>query len=360
VSPRTGAARIPELDGLRGFAVLFVVVFHFYAHLPPLSQKLLYYGLLPVKLGWSGVDLFFVLSGFLIGGILLDHRESPRYYSAFYLRRIHRIFPIYYVMVALLFAGAILRPHSPMFVTQIPNWVFLLYGQNMVGDFTLAPGFLGVSWSLAVEEQFYLIFPAVVRYLNRATLWRVVLGCIISAPLIRVGLILHGWGFEGVHALLPGRADGLGLGVLAASLVRHPSARLWIERNQRWLHWLLSFLVVTVWLAMLKWNQTMLQEGVGYTLLGLVYFLLLLILVVCPGPTLRSAFSCKPLRWLGGISYCVYLIHEPLREAFERLLPAHDIFAMVFAAASTLIIASSSWRYFEGPLQRRAHERYRY
>jgi peptidoglycan/LPS O-acetylase OafA/YrhL len=106
--------RIPELDGVRGLAIALVVVYQ-QAVIEVPGSRLLYYVSLPPHIMWSGVDLFFVLTGFLIGGILLDHRESQSYYRTFYARRIHRIFPLYYLMIALLFAGVWMFPYSPLF-----------------------------------------------------------------------------------------------------------------------------------------------------------------------------------------------------------------------------------------------------
>lgn len=117
--PGASTKRIPELDGVRGLAIAMVLAYH-YVNFTSHANKVLYYAFLPTQLMWSGVDLFFVLSGLLIGGILIDHRESRGYYSVFYARRIHRIFPIYYLMIALLVAGVWIFPQSPLFQGSIP------------------------------------------------------------------------------------------------------------------------------------------------------------------------------------------------------------------------------------------------
>src|SRR5260370_30220392 len=116
---------------------------------------------------WSGVDLFFVLSGFLIGGILMDSKDSPTYYRTFYLRRIHRIFPLYYLMIGLFVVGNLLLPNAFLFASPIPAWPFLFFLQNIGFGFTHAHARAAVPWSLAVEEQFYLLLPLVVRNLSR-------------------------------------------------------------------------------------------------------------------------------------------------------------------------------------------------
>src|SRR5712672_2069149 len=93
--------RILQLDGLRGMAVILVVLYHYSLDLVLPTGSFLTYLKIPFRMGWCGVDLFFVLSGFLIGGILLDARESPKYFQVFYMRRVHRILPIYYLWVSL-------------------------------------------------------------------------------------------------------------------------------------------------------------------------------------------------------------------------------------------------------------------
>ena len=156
----TSSRRIPELDGLRGFAILLVLVYHYIAtpeHRPlgfPLHR--LFQAL---SVCWSGVDLFFVLSGFLIGGILLESRESPRYFQAFYLRRIHRILPIYYswlfLYVVVRFVSARLAPGwsllnssdytgVPAYIVFIQNFFYFRSRLDWI--------WLGVTWSLAIEE----------------------------------------------------------------------------------------------------------------------------------------------------------------------------------------------------------------
>src|SRR6476660_4309501 len=153
-------ARVPELDGLRGLAILLVLVFHFISQegsTAPHSfashlQRI-------VAMGWTGVDLFFVLSGFLIGGILMDVRTSPAYFRTFYIRRFFRIIPIYYVWIVLYilllrFAGAFVRAHSNSGVmppTGVPIYLHFLFLQNLglaalVG---LAGAWFGHTWSLA-------------------------------------------------------------------------------------------------------------------------------------------------------------------------------------------------------------------
>src|SRR6266478_6063614 len=191
--------RIPELDGLRGLAILLVVLFHFitYSYHGPSHTALSYFTKL-FGLGWSGVDLFFVLSGFLIGGILLDVRESPRYFGTFYLRRIHRILPVYYVWIlfyALIFCMPLgwfpaTLEVSRSHLSVAPRYVFFL--QNMAyqqGHFQWV--WFAVTWSLAVEEQFYLIAPPLIRFLSNSRFAILSVAAVVFCPVLRGVVFVH-------------------------------------------------------------------------------------------------------------------------------------------------------------------------
>lgn len=361
------AERIPELDGVRGLAIALVLIYH-YANISAPGNRMLYYALLPTHLMWSGVDLFFVLSGFLIGGILLDHRGARRYYSVFYARRVHRIFPLYYLMIALLGLGAWVFPHSPLFLGRLPLWTFVLFAQNLMGDFTRAPVWVGVSWSLAVEEQFYLVIPLVVRLFSKTVLLGLMATCIIGAPLLRTLLIMHAWDFERVNALLPCRADALALGVVAATIVRSEVAKQWIRENAKPLYVCLLGLFAVL-PTMLKWTTYRYVGSVGYSILGVMYFLLILLLLIAPFRFMRSAFNARWLRWLGTVSYSVYLIHQPVRLGLfltfqlgknPSITGPTTLLATIAALGVTFAVAQTSWVLLEKRLIRRSHMCYKY
>jgi peptidoglycan/LPS O-acetylase OafA/YrhL len=318
---------------------------------------------------WSGVDLFFVLSGLLIGGILLDHKESQSYYSTFYARRVHRIFPLYYLMVAGLIVGISILPQLPLFHGAIPWWTYPLFAQNLTGQpFSQASPWLGVSWSLAVEEQFYLLLPLAVRFCSRKTLIWLIATCIFGAPLLRAILIMLGATHDQIHALLPCRADALALGVAAALILRSETAIAWVRRNTKFLY--VSMLLLYVSLpALMKWNSFTYLNAVAFTFFDIMYFLLILLLLIAPIPPLKAFFSFPVLRWLGAISYCVYLIHSPIQQGLflalrlgsdTTITGATTLLANLAAIAITLLIAQVSWLALEKPLIQRAHLRYSY
>src|SRR5580704_9327883 len=239
--------RIPELDGLRGIAILLVVSIHYFHDPDAKLPRLLRYLQTLFALGWTGVDLFFILSGFLIGGILLEARNSPNYFKTFYVRRVFRIIPIYYLwivcLIVLVFVGSQFFS-SHMQSGQVPsiNWAIcahFLFLQNLsTGNYsTLAVWWLGVTWSLAVEEQFYLVAPLLVRFLSR---WRLIafLSCaVFAAPCCRILVRALAPMWVGtIYRVTPFRADTLALGVLAAIFWRDPESREWLSRNKSLLY----------------------------------------------------------------------------------------------------------------------------
>jgi peptidoglycan/LPS O-acetylase OafA/YrhL len=369
------SGRIPELDGLRGIAILLVLTLHYLSDgSQDVFGTLLYRFCSAFRLGWAGVDLFFVLSGFLIGGILLDARESQNYFRTFYLRRLCRIVPIYYVWVtayavAVLFAGtyfSALLPvdlHSanylPAYYLFIQNYISLQHGS--LGWFWLA-----VAWSLGVEEQFYLVAPPLIRYLSAVRLKQVLVGTLVAAPLLRAVLyFLWPGGRFAMFVWMPCRADSLAVGVLAAVLWKEGSICVWYRTHRRMLMGGLilfggSLPAFTKWLP----SPYGLWMGVfGYSWLA-VFFAGLLLLAVLESGGLWSRF----LRWgflreMGCLSYCIYLIHLLLLglchawilHAAPRVTDLAGAAVTLLAAVLTYGLAKCSWLFFEGPIVRRGH-----
>lgn len=285
------------------------------------------------------------------------------------MRRIYRVFPLYYIIVALLLLGGFFWPASPIFQSPVPVWTFFVFVQNIAGLFfgLWGASWIAGTWSLAVEEQFYLILPLFIR-LTPARLFTFSMGlCIVGAPLLRALLITEGLRFEQVHPLLPCRADALAWGVLAAILVRSPTGLAWCRRHSK-RGYLGLFLMTLMLPTLLKWTDYRYVGTVGYSLIGFVCFLLIVLLLVDPQPIMRKIFNANWLRWLGGVSYCVYLIHEPIRfvlfqVAKEPIASVSGISGLALTAAALLLtlgVAQLSRVYFEQPLVRHARRRYKY
>lgn len=368
--------RIPELDGLRGFAILSVVLLHYFytprAVAPPAYQHFQDI----FRLGWVGVDLFFILSGFLIGGILLQARGAANYYRVFYLRRFFRIIPIYYLWIAayvllIVVFGETIRLHtnsgvaSPLGFGIYEHFIFL---QNirLPAQTGLSVWWFGVTWSLAVEEQFYLISPLLVRLLsNRGLFWMLLAVC-LGAPLLRSYFYLtqHPLAWRAV-ASMPSRADALALGMIAALLWRRPGTRAWIGRHTRLLYSIWAFFLLGMaWLWYRGSNPYYPATlTVGFSWIAIFFFLVLLLVLGDPAGMLARCARWQWLRELGRVSYCVYIIHLGiLYVGFGftlRIVPQirdmKCVAVTLTCAAVTYLVARISWSYLEHPLVRIGH-----
>jgi peptidoglycan/LPS O-acetylase OafA/YrhL len=375
LEPRS-SARIPALDGIRGLAICLVLSWHalFQSVLPnhPQLTRVLALG----RLSWSGVDLFFVLSGFLIGGILLDQAKAQRYFAPFYIRRAHRILPLYTLLVLVVFAMTYACRHleaSGMWVeSRIPLPYYLGFLQNFwtaihadFGSYTL-----GVTWSLAIEEQFYLTLPLIVRYVSRSRLWWIVAAVIVGAPLLRILLMLRipsAYSSIAVYVLMPCRADALGWGILAALIMRTPAVWERIVQLRAYvciLFGAVAFIVAAVLLSAFRPFSTALL-GLEYSLLAVLYFLLLIIALI--NPRLKMVLSMKFLRYMGTMAYGLYLLHFPfiatvhdiIARVYQRESGVRSLFVSIAGVGLAVAAAAVSWEYIEKPLVKRGH-RYEY
>jgi peptidoglycan/LPS O-acetylase OafA/YrhL len=376
---KTSQARIPELDGLRGLAIFLVAAGHFFLFTG--GSRIAHLLRTTLNLYWTGVDLFFVLSGFLIGGILLDHRESASYFRTFYTRRFFRIVPLYYTWIGIYillvtFGSAFLRAHvhtgtfQPVDRGILSHFLFLQNFGNPINS-SLSFWWFFPLWSLAVEEQFYLISPLVVFLISRRSLTRVLGIVICCAPLLRIlgrmgylpFLGSGGVGNVAYHAM-PCRADALALGMLAAILWRNPSARSWLSANINKMYGIFGVLfsgMAVLW----KWFPNYISLGeqtIGFTWIALFYMVVLLLaLLDSPGPIARVA-RMGWLRELGKLSYCIYIIHFAVGTLCFKIPHAtvgvssiRDLAITLLAAAITYTIAKLSWVFFEQPLLRLGH-----
>ena len=362
--------RIPALDGLRGIAILLVLVVHYFTIVPGPAGATTYRRLQTLgSLGFTGVDLFFVLSGFLIGGILLDHRASARLLPAFYARRFFRIVPLYGALLASYFIfravpGLTQTNHGTYFWSPLPLWTYFGLVQNagMAWVHDIGPYWLGATWSLSVEEQFYLLMPLVVRYLAPRHLASVCLGVILLSPFLRLHALDDAQNDLAALFLLPTRADGLMWGVLCAVIVRHDAAAAAIRRHGAWLR----AIVVVFALGFIAVSPLDLGAGArpvivyGYSLVSLGYAATLLHVVLFPEGRLARVLGFRPLAIVGVTSYFTYLFHTPiwylLHWYFLRLPPLHYHWragaVTLLAVFVTFAAAWLSWRWFEGPLLR--------
>jgi peptidoglycan/LPS O-acetylase OafA/YrhL len=317
---------VPALDGLRGIAILLVLVHnagHFGAH----PSNVLWITALVGAIGWIGVQLFFVLSGFLITSKLLATQDAPNYYSVFFGRRILRIFPLYYA--ALVF-GLIVVPafthglHGGAFADwqQVWLWTFLFNWAHPLG--TPAHGFPHF-WSLAVEEQFYLIWPFVVHKLTSKKLARICLGVITAAFIIRTVMALEGASEDMIYEFTICRMDALAMGALIAAWLQSQERARQLQTLAPWMIPCgVSIALVGAVLSRLYTRDAFFTESLGYTCLGVFFSLLLLACLIGTNTVNRGwqkFLSLAPLRAIGKYSFAIYVFHFPLQLYAERFLP---------------------------------------
>ena len=372
--------RIPELDGIRGLAILMVVCVHmFYTPGYGREQSLAIIGRV-FALGWSGVDLFFVLSGFLIGGILLDNRTSERYFRAFYARRFFRIIPVYYAWILLFvimvkLGGGLLHANTRSGVVPEAGWrllsqVFFLQNLWEQHYLKLEYWWFAPSWSLAVEEHFYLVAPLLVRYLPKRLVTAVLLAVIVAAPLLRYVLhmrsVAQGLNPNPSYRLTPCRADSLAVGMLLAYGWRSVRFREWLARSTGVMYAIFGMLLTLV-LGM-AWKRPspneLVTQTIGYTVLACFFSMVILLAISRPEGILGKFFRLGFLRELGRVSYCMYLIHLAVGYVcFGVILKQIANFANwksgavgVLAIVLSYLIACVSWKVLEEPLLRLGHK----
>jgi peptidoglycan/LPS O-acetylase OafA/YrhL len=362
--------RIAALDGIRGFAILLIIFWHYYDVDGQFAHRTIpAYVLSLTHLAWTGIDFFFVLSGFLIGGILLEARQSPTYYKTFYIRRAFRILPLYAVIVALYL---LTTPFLPSTGAPVPAYVYMTLTQNIwvaLGG-KLASSWLLVTWTIGTEEQFYLIAPAMIKKISPRRLPLVVAAAVVFALILRV--VLYNSSLFDPRAtlvLMPARADAFMLGVGAALLVRDPRGAHWLVEHRRSLY-LFGLAVGIVLLVFTKVSWGLDTSGMstfGFTCTSFLYVTLVLLAVSHPEGPVGRFFNWRPLIALGVIAYGLYLFHEPVKDFLHlaltgqpaRLASWSDAAIDLLAFGITLVVARLSWVHFEKPFVRRGH-RYTY
>ncbi len=366
--------RIPELDGLRGVAIGMVVFMH-YVGLALVANPPAPLGIVRVltRPFWSAVDLFFVLSGFLIGGNLLDSRDSPNYFSTFYIRRFSRVLPVYLLflgLVGLAYRFVYLPVGAPLagtFAGTLPWYSYVSFAQNMwmaKTNYAGAP-ILAITWAFAVEVQFYLLAPAIIRYVRRSALPYVFIAGIGIAPLVRLYIVIrYPIKLVATYVLLPARMDSLFLGLLCAYYLRQPGVWDWLVKHRKGL-WML-FLALLVGIPPLATKPipfTLLWVILGYAWMAVFYATTMFLALVDPQSLLSRAMRMKWLTGLGTISYGVYLFHAGINGLCLWQFPGHDwpltnwtaFGPSLLALAITIAVGTLSWRYFEKPIIRWSH-----
>jgi peptidoglycan/LPS O-acetylase OafA/YrhL len=335
-------AVVPELDGVRGLAISGVMALHFMSLVAPANaferaiNKAASYG------GW-GVDLFFVLSGFLITGILLDDKGSEGYFRNFYARRTLRIFPLHYgiLVLVLLVPDALVASFAPELTEtrRLQGWLWTYLGNFYIaGQGSFSIPYLSHFWSLAVEEHFYLFWPFLVGALSRVTTMRVTVTLSLIALALRIGLRFSGMSQLAVDVLTPCRADSLLLGAFCALASRgEGGAAAFALRARRFLlPCAASIILVSAFHALSGGSHDEISLPLRTSLLAVFFGLAITCAADPVGPTwLKAPFRLGFLRTLGKYSYGLYVYHGII----DRVYAYRDVDGLLTAALGSHTLA---------------------
>jgi peptidoglycan/LPS O-acetylase OafA/YrhL len=358
-----GHLRLPVLDGVRGLAILMVIACHA-TMLPKESLRLLH---AIGHWGTTGVDGFFVLSGFLITGILYEAKGARNYFRNFYARRILRIFPLYYACVIF---GLLVFPY---FTPAMKDWLGGMHAGNTtwtywvyLANFSIGNnygkvfGYLDSTWSLAIEEQFYFVWPLLVLLLSRKQLMGLCLALIATALLTRTILVWHGVNWFIVFTNTFCRMDCLAAGSFVALAARGPGG---IRALRKWA--IALFIIGAIGIVEIihldHWNVGLysgLALILGYGLIAVFYASgITLLLNASPRSWAHRLFAGPVLSMFGRYSYAMYLLHGPVLRRVARLFCDNNeiikpiagsyllpqILLFVLAVLGSLGVALVSW-----------------
>jgi len=331
----------PSLDGLRGVAILLVMLYHFGT---------------PVLGGAVGVDVFFVLSGFLITALIVGEvqRDGRLDFAAFYRRRALRLLPALFTLLLVLVGATVLFRSRYREEAIRESWMALLYSLNWFKAYGRVPenNYLGHTWSLCIEEQFYLLWPWMLAAMLRFRLRTVaILGLVASGVLLSAGMralhwtMYHDW--DRVYHGLDSRADGLLVGsLLALVLSRMPAAET-SSRRRTAAGWLGVAVLLT--LSFLPLTPFYLVGGIPIANVSTAAILAAL-LAGPPGGLLRRVFEARPLVWVGKISYGLYLWHVMVPHLLMKMSLRSKPWSIALEAGLSLVLATASYygleRYF--------------
>lgn len=356
------ARHIPALDGLRAIAILLVIPHNVYLF-DTIRGWLVPFAWIAAA-GWVGVQLFFVLSGFLITRNLLDSRGSPNYYRAFFGRRVLRIFPLYFLVLIFFL---LLLPHLVNLAPDIlgsyayQGWLWLFLS-NWAQPFGKEVYWFPHFWSLAVEEQFYLVWPLIIATLVARRLIPLCVTLIVAALAIRVGMHAAGAKPEMIYMFTVCRMDALACGALAAVLVVHSPRAIDFCREHS------TALLGAVFIALaagaafsdsyFAFNTGTLTWG--DTLLAVCATAVLLVMVAGPRGRIagwvNTMLSVAPLRSVGKVSYAMYIVHPPIATALihpyllpylKTLGPGFPVWYALATVVCSYLAAWVSWHLLE-------------
>jgi peptidoglycan/LPS O-acetylase OafA/YrhL len=336
LKPDAAHRRLSQLDGLRACAILMVIASHIGVF----------------ELGWSGVHLFFVLSGFLITGILRRAREDTHFWGPFYIRRATRILPPlvpFYLFCAFTVA---LHPRK--------LWLaYIFFGANIVQSLPhAAVNELTILWSLAVEEHFYFLWPFAIRYMRRGHLILFLAALLLLDPIARAIATPHVADMSPIYFLTCFQLDGLAAGSMLALLTEGERCRVWLRSYAGWLALAAAGLFAGCSLlpAFSRESNTAAFNSVGYSLIVLTFAFVLAYLYLRPESIASRVLSIQPMVFIGAVSYGLYLFNGPAVHTVMRFAPhaLHqgrvNMAYTVVGLALAVLVSWLSFRFYETPI----------
>ncbi len=350
--------KLPSLTGVRGIAVLLVVLQHSWLASHHDGTPFIDHWLKSFAGLWFGVDLFFVLSGFLLTRILLETKESPNYFRSFYARRCLRIFPVYYAFVLAVVIGGLMERCSSW--TELPWVITFLTNVSICLKHSWTAFLVGIPlnhfWSLSVEEHFYIAWPIVVKKNAQRLFWLCAAGIALTTLLRCVYLIVSNDHFavDVVHILTPFRMDGLLAGA-AVACIHHTGAP---SRKRGQMALLISGGVFGALLLMTHMDYSnRLVASFGYTIIAIASACLVSYLVAANrGDRLNEFFSHRSLVFFGRYSYAMYVVHLPIATLFNSWIQilklgtspvAVIVIGMIAPFVCTVLLSMLSWHLLE-------------
>jgi len=356
---QTLSKRIPELDGLRGIAILLVLSFHYINNQLIQSESKIGIALSKItSFGWVGVDLFFVLSGFLIGSILMRTQNSPKYFTTFFARRFLRIIPNYYLLL-FIFIIVLSIPwfKGNNFLTGnnvIPIWSYFTLTHNfyMAQLNNMGNDSMSVTWSIGIEEQFYIVFPFIVYFVKDKWLPMVLAVAIILACFLRVGH--ESW--IPPYVLLPCRMDAISFGALVA----------WLNINKdlpalsrKYFKVLMAIILIDVLICAFLYFKYQDLGVLKNSLFAMTFAILLIFALTHKEGLYGRLLRNRMLVWVGTISYSLYLFHYLILGIFHQAIGNYggvginnkkDLVISIAAFATSILFSFSVYKLLESPM----------
>jgi peptidoglycan/LPS O-acetylase OafA/YrhL len=343
--------RFLQVDGLRGIAIMIVLLFHYLNNAFLNNSELNLFENLISKItsyGWAGVNLFFVISGFLIGTILLKNRKATNFFKTFYIRRVLRIIPLYYTFLLIYFLSNLLFQSSDLvlFEKPISIWKYFVFIQNFsmssMGHF--GPNALTPTWSLAIEEQFYLVIPFLFYFFDTKKLITISFLLIIFSVYFRINSV--NWYMEYTHFF--SRIDSPLIGIIVSIIYFNSNETFNLMKGKNFKY----FTVILVAILILF----LIKKQINHTLISYVFGgLLLFSLQSKPNKIVYKIIVNNFTLFLGKYSYFIYLFHQLINGMFFGLVfhcnpvlnTYNDYLMEVISLFSTLFLAIISFKYYE-------------